>query len=62
MYRLKGLEPKNKDHTNFYEHCDLMKKYIYPILLTYLKVEILTSARKKNNNQTDVSTKQSKTL
>ena len=26
IYQLKGLEPKNKEHTNFYEHCDLMKK------------------------------------
>ena len=25
-YQLKSLEPKNKDHMNFYEHCDLMKK------------------------------------
>ena len=28
IYQLKGLEPKNKSHTNFYEHCDLTKKYI----------------------------------
>ena len=27
IYRLKGLEPKNKVLTNFYEHCDLTKKY-----------------------------------
>ena len=26
------LEPKNKDRTNFYECCDLMKKYIQPYL------------------------------
>ena len=25
----KGLEPKNKDHTNFYERCNLTKKYVY---------------------------------
>ena len=24
----KGLKPRNKDHTNFYEDCDLTKKYI----------------------------------
>ena len=24
--RLKGLEPKNKGHTNCYERCDLTKK------------------------------------
>ena len=28
IYQLKGLEPKNKGHTNFYECCDLTKKYI----------------------------------
>ena len=28
IYRLKGLEPKNKGRTNFYECCDLTKKYI----------------------------------
>ena len=27
--QLRGLVPKNKGHTNFYEHCDLTKKYIY---------------------------------
>ena len=26
IYQLKGLKPKNKDHTKFYECCDLMKK------------------------------------
>ena len=28
IYQLKGLEPKNKGHKNFYECCDLTKKYI----------------------------------
>ena len=28
IYQLKGREPKNKGHTNFYECCDLTKKYI----------------------------------
>ena len=32
--QLKGLVPKNKGHTNFYEHCDLTKNHIY----TYLYV------------------------
>ena len=27
-YWLNGLEPKNKGHTNFYECCNLTKKYI----------------------------------
>ena len=26
IYQLKGLKPKNKGHTNFYECCDLTKK------------------------------------
>ena len=26
---MKGSEAKNKGHTNFYECCDLTKKYIY---------------------------------
>ena len=34
------LKPKNKGHTNFYERCDLTKKYIYCIAfgLTHLVV------------------------
>ena len=28
IYQLKGMEPENKGHKNFYEHCDLTKKYI----------------------------------
>ena len=31
--QLMGLEPKNKGHMNFYEHCDLTKKYIYYTVL-----------------------------
>ena len=26
IFQLMGLKPKNKDHTNFYECCDLTKK------------------------------------
>ena len=26
IYQLKGLEPKIKGHTNFYDHFDFMKK------------------------------------
>ena len=26
IFQAKGLEPKNKDHSNFYEYCDLTKK------------------------------------
>ena len=35
--QLKGLVPKNKGHTNFYEHCVLMKKYFQPTHITYLE-------------------------
>ena len=28
IFQLKGLKPKNKGHINFYECCDLTKKYI----------------------------------
>ena len=28
IYQLKGMEPKNKGHMNFYELCYLLKKYI----------------------------------
>ena len=28
FFQLKGLKPKNKGHMNFYECCDLTKKYI----------------------------------
>ena len=28
IYQLKGLKPKNKGHMNFYEHCDMTKKYL----------------------------------
>ena len=31
IYQLKGLAPQNKGHLNFYECCDLTKKYIYCI-------------------------------
>ena len=29
IFTLKCLELKNNSHTNFYEHCDLSKMYIY---------------------------------
>ena len=28
IYQFKGLKPKNKGHTNFYEHCGLTKNFI----------------------------------
>ena len=39
IYQLKGLKPKNKDHTNFYECCDLTKKiYLDDLLYKSQKV------------------------
>jgi len=32
FYQLKGLDPKNKGHKNFYECCDLTKEYIYNVV------------------------------
>ena len=29
IFGLKGAKPKNKGHTNFYECCDLTKKYFH---------------------------------
>ena len=29
IFQLKGLKPKNKGHTNFYECINLTKKYTY---------------------------------
>ena len=34
IFQLKGLKPKNKGYTNFYECCDLMKK-VYLMYDTY---------------------------
>ena len=37
IYQLKGLKPKNKDDTNFYECCDLTEKVyiLYLYLISY---------------------------
>ena len=35
IYLLKDLVPKNKGHTNFYEHCELRKEYIYAAFLDF---------------------------
>ena len=40
IYQLKGLEPKNKGHMNFYECCDLTKK-------VYLEVKASRRIRDK---------------
>ena len=38
IYQLKGLKPKNKGHSNFYECCDLTKKvYLNPIFSLHIK-------------------------
>ena len=41
IFQLKGLKPKNKDHTNFYECSDLRKK-VYLIRVVHL-ILVLTS-------------------
>ena len=40
IYRLKGLKPPKKGHTNFYECCDLTKK-VYLTYKSISKVSIL---------------------
>ena len=37
IFQLKGLKPKNKGHTNFYECCDLTKKVYLMTHISYLK-------------------------
>ena len=37
IFQLKGLKPKNKGHTSFYECCDLTEKSISNIHTYYLK-------------------------
>ena len=41
IYQLKGLKPKNKDNTNFYECCDLMEKVYLLLLYTNFKHEFI---------------------
>ena len=36
---IKGLKPKNKGHTNFYECCDLTKK-VYLILVYHIELKL----------------------
>ena len=45
IYQLKGLKPKNKDHRNIYECCDLTKK----VYLTYLFLLNLELTRYNND-------------
>ena len=35
IFQLKGLKPKNKDHANIYECCDLTKKVYLKDALTF---------------------------
>ena len=43
IFGLKGLKPKNKGHTNFYECCDLTNK-VY-LEFTYCTVYIATDVK-----------------
>jgi len=36
FFQLKGLEPKNERHMNFYECCDLTKKVYLKYVVTYV--------------------------
>ena len=38
IFQLKGLKPKNKDHTIFYECCDLTKKVFLWYIDAVIKV------------------------
>ena len=51
IYQLKCLKPKNKDHTNFAECCDLMEK-VYLISI-YDIVEISTLIIQNQNPTTE---------
>ena len=43
IFGLKGLKPKNKDHTNFYECWDLMEKVYLEYILDNFPNSIVTS-------------------
>ena len=44
MFQLKGLKPKNKGHTNFYECCDLTKNVylVDNVLAFHWKISLIT--------------------
>ena len=49
VYQLKGLKPKNKGHTNFYECCDLTKKVYLNYTFNYRQREVSD----KDGNETE---------
>ena len=55
-FQLKGLNPKNKGHTNFYECCDLTKK-VYLIYIKTQRIKVLkrsTKARLELKNSSKI--------
>ena len=46
IYQLKGMEPKNKGHTNFYEHCDSNEN----VYLSRGTINIITMSKKSEVN------------
>ena len=56
IYQLKGLKPKNKGRTNFYECCDLTEKvylmYVY-VLVAGGVLEMLENFWKQKRRQGD---------
>ena len=55
IYQLKGLKPKNKDHTNFYDCCDLTQKvYLIVHVQAYRAVRPLHNHPMKANESKNV--------
>ena len=53
IYQFKGLKPKNKGHTNFYECCDLTKK-VY-LVLPHRQKEIPESQQNVISSTSEIS-------
>ena len=53
IFQLKGLKPKNKDHTNFYECFDLRKKVHISNLLLFFDASFCVCNRYKDRVKND---------
>ena len=52
IFQLKGLKPKNKGYTNFYECCDLTKKVYLKYVVTYVSNYFkIKNMENENENQ-----------
>ena len=59
IYQLKGLKPKNKGHTKFYDCCDLTKKHIlYTFIKFYFIIYLLVFCLNLNSIKTRMATGQ----